>query len=203
MRNSTLLNPFTKPKPKKEENKLAMTLTGKVTDEKNISIPFATVFISKNGALATPLARTLTDVNGNYTLNLGTTNYIFNPPKFIPYGDSVTVKVSDVNIPNQTKKIPADLLNPNLAIFLPASLKQINFKMGLAYKPDEEEVIVFFNKTKSECEKLGGTYNETTKSCEMPKPVIAKAGFPKYILYILGGLIVIGLGYYTYKKLKK
>ena len=83
-----------------------MTLTGKVTDEKNISIPFATVFISKNGALATPLARTLTDVNGNYTLNLGYTNYILNPPKFIPYGDSVTVKVSDINIPNQTKKIP-------------------------------------------------------------------------------------------------
>jgi len=203
MRNSTLLNPFNKPKPKKEENKLAMTLIGKVTDEKNISIPFATVFISRAGALATPLARTLTDVNGNYTLNLGTTNYIFNPPKFIPYGDSVTVKVSDVNIPNQTKKIPADFLNPNLSVFLPASLKRIDFKMGLAYKPDEDEVIVFFNKTKSECEKLGGTYNEATKSCEMPKPVIAKAGFPKYILYILGGLIVIGLGYYTYKKLNK
>ena len=201
MRNSTLLNPFNTSKPKKTENKLVMTLTGKVTDEKNISIPFATVFISKNGALATPLARTLTDVNGNYTLNLGTTNYIFNPPKFIPYGDSVTVKVNNANIPNQTKKIPADFLNPNLSVFTPDSLKKINFQMGLMYS-EKPEVIVFFDKTKYECEKLGGTYNETTKSCEMPKPVIAKAGFPKYIFYILGGLIVIALGYYTYKKLK-
>jgi hypothetical protein len=182
-----------------------MTLTGKVTDEQNISIPFATVFISKNGALVTPLARTLTDVNGNYTLNLGTTNYIFNPPKFIPYGDSVTVKVNNANIPNQTKKIPADFLNPNLSVFKPDSLKKINFQMGLMYS-EKPEVIVFFDKTKYECEKLGGTYNETTKSCEMPQPIIepiiAKAGFPKYIFYILGGLIVIALGYYTYKKLK-
>ena len=119
MRNSTLLNPFNTPKPKKTENKLVMTLTGKVTDEKNISIPFATVFISKNGALATPLARTLTDVNGNYTLNLGTTNYIFNPPKFIPYGDSVTVKVNNANITNQTKKIPTYFLNQNIFCFYP------------------------------------------------------------------------------------
>lgn len=156
------------------------SIKGKIVDENNQPIPSATVYLSDaKGALINTNARVKADLDGNYTLpfaipmpNLATGG-VMN----LPIAKYITAKYT--GYPDKTVALPEKFISDtgvgNLNIPLTLKTQQI------------QEVTVTANKSKYDCEKGGGTWDEATKTCKLPK----QGWWSKYKWWVIGGLALV------------
>jgi hypothetical protein len=169
-------------------------LNGKVLDENGKTIPSATVFLSnEKGGLINEKARVSSDVNGNYSLLFSAPipNFATGQIKFFPIGRYITVKYT--GYPDRTVALPSFLFDED-------KKGTGNFDVNMELKTQTTpEVTVTENRSKFMCEKEGGTWDETTKTCKLPE----KNWWSKYKWWVIGGLALTATATTLYLVLKR
>ena len=120
---------------------------GKVIDDKGISIPYTTVMITDiDGKSLSPAIGVVADSNGNYSIGVSKDNK--------KLGTHLTAK----SMGYKDKIIPIKFtgVNNKSDIIMTESTSKL------------PEVIVIASKSKFDCEKKGGVWDEVTKSCKLP-----------------------------------
>lgn len=171
-------------------------LKGKVLDENGKTIPSATIFISdENGRLINEKARVRTDLNGEYVLpfSVPIPNFATGKIKHFPIGRYITVIFT--GYPNRTVVLPSNLFSENVS-----GVGNLDIEM-IIKEQTTPEVVITASRSKFLCEKNGGVWDETTKSCKLPK----KNWWQKNKWFVIGGLVLTtaGITIYLIRKSKK
>lgn len=135
---------------------------GKVTNREGIGIPASAVWISDEKGNRNPNSpRVRTDESGNYKIQVAVPvpSPLGTGLMAVPVGTHISVD-SDYVIGSEPTITKIDFdKNPDVPV---------NY---IVYpKPQEiDEIPVIFNKSKRDCEKSGGLWDEKTKTCKMPE----------------------------------
>ena len=127
-----------------------------------------------NGRLSSNQARVLTDSNGDYKLpaSLPFINPLTAKWSMVPIGSHITTKYT--SYPDVISKI--DFTNED----------SVNVSM-IPKTQSVQEMLVQANSSKTQCEKLGGKWDSSTKTCVMPKKPKEKTWWEKNKKIILIG----------------
>jgi len=140
-------------------------IQGKIIDEKGISMPYSTVRITDaTGRVYSPTVGVVADANGNYSIGV-----VKDGNKLGSHLTSKFIGYKDVTVPIDFNKANMDIIMPIMSQNIP-------------------EVTVVASKSKYDCEKKGGGWDETTKTCKLPEN---ESWFKKHILLVLGGGILL------------
>ena len=144
---------------------------GKVIDDKGISIPYTTVMITDiDGKSLSPAIGVVADSNGNYSIGVSKDNK--------KLGTHLTAK----SMGYKDKIIPIKFtgVNNKSDIIMTESTSKL------------PEVIIIASKSKFDCEKKGGVWDEVTKSCKLPVKEEQLSWFDENKWLILGGGVFLG-----------
>lgn len=164
-------------------------ISGQLMDSsKNETLPFATVVPLNSKGESISNVGAVSDINGKFILKIPTLS-VTNPTNIstslqMPVADKI--KVSFIGY--ETKIIP-----------LKAGQKSYNIDL----KPSNEqlkEFTVSVDSNKTSCQKNGGYYDESTKSC-ISKPVNKKNRTALYVgIGLFVAVVITGVIVYKYKK---
>lgn len=178
-------------------------ISGKIIDPKNNEpIVGADVWLTdekgefqKDGS-GSPINITKTDINGVYTLPFAfpVPNLATGKVMYVPAGSHIGVRASIEGYPSKAYEIPKPLLDLNAT-----GVGKFDIKPELKTQ-DIQEVTVVASKAKYDCEKQGGTWDENTKTCTIPKE---KTWLQKYKWYLIGGLTVVAVGITVFAIVKR